>query len=151
MKKIQSIVSLLLFAVTLNAQQVITKANVNVRSGPTADSKVLYQIPKGTSVDLNDCQSEWCEVSVSGHKGFIAKQYTVSADEYRSIRHAKQAHPTGSVNHYTNSRGNVVQSPTHYDKRPPGATAKCRDGTYSFSQSRRGTCSHHGGVAEWLR
>jgi Protein of unknown function (DUF3761) len=34
---------------------------------------------------------------------------------------------------------------------PAGATAKCNDGTYSFSQHRRGTCSHHGGVAVWLR
>jgi hypothetical protein len=33
---------------------------------------------------------------------------------------------------------------------PPGATARCRDGTYSFSQHRSGTCSHHGGVAAWL-
>jgi hypothetical protein len=33
---------------------------------------------------------------------------------------------------------------------PPGASARCADGTYSFSASRRGTCSHHGGVAEWL-
>lgn len=33
---------------------------------------------------------------------------------------------------------------------PPGATAVCRDGTYSFSQHRSGTCSHHGGVAQWL-
>ena len=33
---------------------------------------------------------------------------------------------------------------------PPGATAKCRDGTYSFSQHHSGTCSHHGGVAAWL-
>jgi len=33
---------------------------------------------------------------------------------------------------------------------PPGATARCRDGTYSYSQHRSGTCSHHGGVAEWL-
>jgi Protein of unknown function (DUF3761) len=33
---------------------------------------------------------------------------------------------------------------------PAGATAKCADGTYSFSQHRSGTCSHHGGVAEWL-
>lgn len=32
-----------------------------------------------------------------------------------------------------------------------GATARCRDGTYSYSRSRRGTCSHHGGVAAWLR
>jgi hypothetical protein len=33
---------------------------------------------------------------------------------------------------------------------PPGATARCRDGTYSFSQHHSGTCSHHGGVAAWL-
>lgn len=26
----------------------------------------------------------------------------------------------------------------------------CGDGTYSFSQNRRGTCSYHGGVAEWF-
>ncbi|HEV7658377.1 MAG TPA: DUF3761 domain-containing protein [Allosphingosinicella sp.] len=30
-----------------------------------------------------------------------------------------------------------------------GASAKCRDGTYSHSKHRSGTCSHHGGVAEW--
>jgi hypothetical protein len=34
---------------------------------------------------------------------------------------------------------------------PPGATALCRDGTYSYSQHRSGTCSHHGGVAKWLK
>lgn len=33
---------------------------------------------------------------------------------------------------------------------PPGATARCRDGTYSYSHHRSGTCSHHGGVAKWL-
>ena len=33
---------------------------------------------------------------------------------------------------------------------PNGATARCRDGTYSFSKHRSGTCSHHGGVATWL-
>ena len=33
---------------------------------------------------------------------------------------------------------------------PAGATARCRDGTYSFSAHRAGTCSHHGGVAAWL-
>jgi Protein of unknown function (DUF3761) len=34
---------------------------------------------------------------------------------------------------------------------PVGATAKCRGGTYSYSQHRRGACSHHGGVAVWLK
>ena len=33
---------------------------------------------------------------------------------------------------------------------PAGATAKCRDGTYSYSKHHSGTCSHHGGVAKWL-
>jgi hypothetical protein len=33
---------------------------------------------------------------------------------------------------------------------PAGATARCRDGTYSYSQHRSGTCSYHGGVAAWL-
>lgn len=34
---------------------------------------------------------------------------------------------------------------------PNNATAQCRDGTFSFSQHHRGTCSHHGGVGTWLR
>ena len=29
------------------------------------------------------------------------------------------------------------------------ATAECRDGTKSYSSSRRGTCSRHGGVKKW--
>ena len=29
-------------------------------------------------------------------------------------------------------------------------TARCRDGSHSFSFRRRGTCSHHGGVADFL-
>lgn len=54
--------------------------------------------------------------------------------------------------YYTNSEGNTVHSPANTidGSAPAGATARCADGTYSFSQSRRGTCSHHGGVASWL-
>ncbi|XIG79727.1 hypothetical protein C1N81_12540 [Streptomyces sp. SGAir0957] len=33
---------------------------------------------------------------------------------------------------------------------PAGASAQCNDGSYSYSAHRRGTCSHHGGVAVWL-
>lgn len=32
-----------------------------------------------------------------------------------------------------------------------GATALCNDGTLSFSAHHQGTCSHHGGVAQWYR
>jgi hypothetical protein len=34
---------------------------------------------------------------------------------------------------------------------PQGATAKCKDGTYSHAATHRGACSRHGGVAEWLK
>lgn len=31
-----------------------------------------------------------------------------------------------------------------------GATAKCKDGSYSHAANHSGACSRHGGVAEWL-
>lgn len=49
---------------------------------------------------------------------------------------------------YTNVDGNVVCRPS--TNNTGGATAICRDGTYSYSQHRSGTCSHHGGVSTWL-
>ncbi len=55
-----------------------------------------------------------------------------------------------SAGSYTDSDGHEVSSPVYAPQAPDGASAQCRDGTYSFSHHRRGTCSHHGGVAEWL-
>lgn len=59
--------------------------------------------------------------------------------------------PLSNSNYYTNSNGDRVHSPAYSPSGvPTNATAICRDGTYSFSQHRSGTCSHHGGVAKWL-
>ncbi|HBC7422447.1 TPA: DUF3761 domain-containing protein [Serratia marcescens] len=33
---------------------------------------------------------------------------------------------------------------------PEGATARCKDGSFSHSQHHRGACSRHGGVDGWL-
>jgi hypothetical protein len=57
-----------------------------------------------------------------------------------------------AADYYRNSNGVCVHRPlkTQGSAVPQGATAQCRDGSYSFSQHRRGTCSHHGGVARWL-
>jgi hypothetical protein len=51
---------------------------------------------------------------------------------------------------YVNAAGNTVCKPVESSTQPAGATAECEDGTYSFSESRSGTCSHHGGVRTWL-
>lgn len=53
---------------------------------------------------------------------------------------------------YVNSSGNCVQDPSAPQPGggvPSGATAQCRDGDFSYSQHRAGTCSGHGGVSVW--
>ena len=59
----------------------------------------------------------------------------------------------GKCGYYTNS-GHSVPRPCgdwHSDSiRPSGATAQCRDSTYSYSQHASGTCSGHGGVRVWI-
>ena len=55
--------------------------------------------------------------------------------------------------HYRNRYGVEVHRPSlsvKENQQPAGAHARCRDGDWSFSQHRAGTCSGHGGVASWL-
>jgi Protein of unknown function (DUF3761) len=53
---------------------------------------------------------------------------------------------------YVNTYGDCVHAPAGDPFGvPKGATAKCRDGDYSFSKHRSGTCSSHHGVADWLK
>ena len=53
--------------------------------------------------------------------------------------------------YYRNSSGHCVPRPsTDPTLEPGGPTAICNDGTYSYSENASGTCSHHGGVAQWL-
>ncbi|WP_167336146.1 DUF3761 domain-containing protein [Amycolatopsis alba] len=52
--------------------------------------------------------------------------------------------------HYRNTDGVCVHRPASGPGAADGATALCKDGSYSYSQNRRGTCSGHGGVRTWL-
>ncbi|MEX1827048.1 DUF3761 domain-containing protein [Luteibacter sp. CQ10] len=73
-------------------------------------------------------------------------------------RKSSLSNPSGSAatlvegGYYTNHDGQSIHRPAHTTNgaAPAGASAQCRDGTWSFSASRRGTCSHHGGVSNWL-
>jgi Protein of unknown function (DUF3761) len=75
------------------------------------------------------------------------------------ISHAEQS-PRGTVYqaenlddaaaYYSNVDGKRVHRPMFSAQRPPGATAQCADGSWSFSLHRRGTCNYHGGVLRWL-
>src|SRR5204862_393960 len=58
-------------------------------------------------------------------------------------------HADGSGYYLARSRHHV-RRPVRAFQAPAGASAQCRDGSWSFSESRRGTCSWHGGVSRWL-
>jgi hypothetical protein len=58
--------------------------------------------------------------------------------------------PACAPDSYRNVSGHCVHRPMQADQPPTGASARCRDGSYSFSEHHRGTCSHHGGVATWF-
>ncbi|HWJ49895.1 MAG TPA: DUF3761 domain-containing protein [Solirubrobacteraceae bacterium] len=82
------------------------------------------------------------------------RQASEAAERKASEEAAKQKAaietPVCTNGTYVNSAGNTVCRPEESPTVPAGATAECQDGTYSFSESRSGTCSHHGGVARWL-
>lgn len=59
-------------------------------------------------------------------------------------------HTACPASQYENVDKRCVPRPQQAATPPSGATARCKDGTYSQSLHRSGTCSGHKGVAEWL-
>ncbi|WP_405162531.1 DUF3761 domain-containing protein [Nocardia sp. NBC_01499] len=59
-------------------------------------------------------------------------------------------HTACPASQYLNVDKRCIPRPQQADTAPSGATARCKDGTYSESQHRSGTCSGHKGVDEWL-
>ena len=125
-------------------------AEQNVWQSPDANSAVLARLPAGSSLIVGSCGSAWCGIATAEVTGYVPEANlsdTISTNAYSG--QGQQRPGRG----YTNSQGEWVPSPTFTpDGQPPaGASARCRDGSYSFSRSRRGTCSWHGGVARWLQ
>jgi len=134
------------FACPVEAQQkaAYTTARVHLRAGPSASADILATVPRGAAIRQGQCENGWCSVSRGAQSGYVAERYLgENAPDVASI-------PEGRG--YTNSDGVRVRSPqrTRDGQVPAGASAQCRDGSYSFSLHRRGTCSHHGGVSRWI-
>lgn len=127
---------------TLADTTAYTTAAVTLRAKPDARARSVARLAAETPVHVSACENGWCRAEIKNLAGYLPR-LSLSLELNGSFVQGAG---------YTNSKGQKVQSPTRTaDNQPPaGATAQCRDGTYSFSQSRRGTCSHHGGVAKWL-
>ncbi|WP_425542399.1 DUF3761 domain-containing protein [Sphingomonas oligophenolica] len=75
---------------------------------------------------------------------------TGAAEARHRTYHGYSSSRSSSSDYYTAHSGHRVHRPVQASHAPAGASAQCRDQSWSFSESRRGTCSHHGGVARWL-
>jgi len=69
-----------------------------------------------------------------------------------AIGFASPADSTPDGGCYIASSGDCVPYPQQGGPQPPGATALCRDGSWSFSEHPHasGTCHGHGGVQQYL-
>lgn len=149
MKKILSILAFAFFAFLSFSQIQVTTAGINLRDAPSSSGHVLSVIPKGAQLELSGaCEQGWCPAEYAGVSGYVSQAYLQDVQGQAVETNANE--PQSPVHYYTNVSGQRVQAPTKYASPPEGASAQCADGTYSFSQHRRGTCSHHGGVSRWL-
>jgi hypothetical protein len=95
----------------------------------------------------------------SGHGGARGAEATSKATGARIPAPSTAASPRASLptprasaraETRANENSTVVRSGVGEDNNPAGAIARCKDGLYSHSRNRRGACSRHGGVANWL-
>src|SRR6266704_2632604 len=85
----------------------------------------------------------------SGHGGVQKAAKSAAAEAPASTESASPA-AAPATSAPASKAAAAAKSPSSGNTDPTGATAKCKDGTYSKSKHHKGSCSHHGGVAEFL-
>jgi hypothetical protein len=151
---------------------VVKVVRANLRDHPNKSAAVLREIRQGDVLTLVSSSpvGPWYNVrhKDTGAEGWIHGNSIVLTNNPAGVAARTPQPPakategasnassgvsaSGAVSErsYRNVDGELVPSPVFSKTAPAGASAKCRDGSYSFSRHRQGTCSHHGGVAEWL-
>jgi len=127
-------IGLMIFGVSSDSSS--SDTNSSSTSGPASSSQVE---------SISDTSDE----SDSSYDSYEDEDTSDYSSDYDDIDYDSSDYESfdSSDPGYTNTYGNYVPSPTYENY--GNATATCSDGTYSYSQSRSGTCSHHGGVSSW--
>jgi hypothetical protein len=121
----------------------VISENAYLRQSP--NGAVLQTLPIAAKVEVIRQKGAWFYVSYGNAKGWMHGN-TIRYDNQNNNLPETRSTPKPASR---TSTDNKYESTTVDKTNPSGATAKCRDGTLSYSQNRRGTCSHHGGVAVW--
>jgi SH3-like domain-containing protein len=60
------------------------KSFINLYSNSTEKSKILLKLEKNVVADLIECNKVWCNVKISGKKGWLERKELWGADEINS-------------------------------------------------------------------
>ncbi len=117
----------------------VTARSLRIRSGPGTNYELVGGLVADNCVSLDgkNVDGKWVRFS----KGWISAAWLNIQGDIGILPVVG-----GADNSVQSTKPSNDTSPSY----PQGATAICNDGTYSHSQHRRGTCSHHGGVKQWL-
>lgn len=108
----------------------------------TPNGKIVQTLPVASSVEVIRQKGAWFYVGYGEAKGWM---------HGNSIRYDSPTETSSVPTRESKSSTYNDDKPKTVEKsNPSGATARCRDGTLSYSRNRRGTCSWHGGVAVWF-
>jgi uncharacterized protein YgiM (DUF1202 family) len=152
--------------VTTGPTAVVKSGHANLREKPSPAGTTVTTLQKGSRLvlvgkvsvgpwyqvrELSSGETGWIHgntISLVKERARATAPLSISNAERKVTAVTRSAAKAGRS--YINVDGVRVRSPGFSDRPPSGASARCRDGTYSFSLNRRGTCSHHGGVGQWL-
>lgn len=128
---------------------------INVRSCPSTSCEVVGRVNQGTRLTangqidgeaVNSGNKLWYRVRYGGGEAYVYSS-VVTSSAPRPTAQPQVSAPQPQQPPPPQVSAPQEPAPSNH---PAGASAICNDGTYSYSANRRGTCSHHGGVAQWL-
>lgn len=62
--------------------QIHSDGALNLRSAPSKDSNVLYEMPAGDFLMITAMNDTWCQVEYEGREGFCMREYLLLPDEH---------------------------------------------------------------------
>lgn len=116
---------------------------------PKSDAAVMQRLREGTKIEVVRQNGAWFYVSTDGQKGWIHGNSIRYESSGSDLKTEKTVSPVKAPKTTYSDSPKIAQRMPEPKINNSGATAKCRDGSLSYSAHRRGTCSHHGGVAIW--
>lgn len=63
-------VTLIALTATASAKPVTLPSETNLRAAPGTKSEVVTLMPKGSAIDVGDCDAGWCKVTFGDKEGF---------------------------------------------------------------------------------